>query len=120
MAYNDLTTTQKESIQALSNVLRPITGELARLLEHFQALVSYYTGNVETILGELQSTDEIPNASGLAGAQSLTKEQFVNLMGYIITSSATADGSAGSLNTNYHRSLYARACGPMNMIEEAE
>jgi len=116
MAYADLTDEQKEAVQALSQIVRPLSGELARLLEKFQAVVAYYAGNVETTLGELQASDVIPNTSGLAGAQDLTNEQFANLVGYMITASATADGSAGSLNTNYHRALYASACGPGNLI----
>lgn len=116
MAYAQLSDEQKAAVRALSNTVRPLAGEWARLLEKFQAVVAYYTGNVETILGELLATDEIPNATNLAGAQSLTKEQLVNLVGYMIVASATPDGSAGSYNTNYHRALYARACGPDNLI----
>ena len=118
MAYADLTTEQKASVQSLLLLVRPLTGELARLLEKFQAVVAGYTGNVDTILTSLQATDAIPNTTDLAGAESLTKEQFVNLVGYMIVASATPDGSAGSLNTNYHRSLYARACGPVNLIAQ--
>lgn len=114
MAYADLTAEQKASVQALSQLVRPLSGELARLLEKFQAVVSYYSGNVETILGELQTSDVIPNESGLAGAQDLTKEQFVNLVGYMITAANTAEGAP--MNSNYHRALYAIACGPNNMI----
>lgn len=117
MAYEDLTAAQKASVQALSAVVRPLAGELARLLEQFQAVVAYYSGNVETILAELQAADEIPNETGLAGAQALTKTQFANLVGYMVSASATADNAAGSYNTNYHRALYASACGPENMIE---
>ena len=116
MAYVDLTQAQKDSVQAMCLLVRPLSGELGRLLEKFQAVVSYYTGNVETILGDLQSSDEIPNATGLTGAQALTKEQLVNLVGYMITMCATPDASSGSYNTNYHRALYARACGPGNLI----
>jgi len=116
MAYADLTTEQKDAVQALCQLVRPLSGEFGRLLEKFQAVVAYYTGNVETVLSELQLSDEIPNTSGLTGAQSLTKEQFVNLIGYMIVASATPDGSSGSLNTNYHRALYAKACGPSNLI----
>ena len=116
MAYEDLTQEQQASIQALSQVVRPLTGEFAKLLAKFQVAVSYYVGNVETILAGLDASDLIPNTSGLAGAQDLTKEQFVNLMGYLIASSATPDGSSGSFNTNYHRALYVRAAGPENIM----
>lgn len=118
MAYADLTTEQKQSVQAMCQLVRPLSGELGRLLEKFQAVVAYYTGNVETILGELDNADVVPNESGLAGAQSLTKEQLVNLVGYFIVMAATPDGSSGSYNTNYHRALYAKACGPSNLLVE--
>jgi len=118
MAYSDLTPEQKASVQALSAVVRPLAGDFSRLLEEFQAVVAYYVGNVETVLAALDAGDAIPNETDLAGAQSLTKSQFVNLVGYMISASATADGAAGSYNTNYHRALYAAACGPENMIEE--
>ena len=116
MAYADLTQAQKDSLQAMCLLVRPLSGELGRLLEKFQAVVAYYSGNVETILGELQASDLVPNESGLAGAQGLTKEQLVNLVGYFIVMCATADGASGSYNTNYHRALYAKACGPTNLL----
>jgi hypothetical protein len=116
MAYNDLTAEQKAAVDAMGVLVRPLTGELARLLEKFQAVVAGYTGNVETILGDLQASDAIPNTTGLTGAQSLTKEEFVNLVGYMIVMCATPDASSGSYNTNYHRALYAKACGPSNLI----
>ena len=68
------------------------------------------------MLAGLDASDLIPNTSGLAGAQDLTKEQFANLMGYLIVSSATPDGSSGSFNTNYHRGLYVQAAGPGNIM----
>ena len=116
MAYNDLTAEQKQSVQAMCQLVRPLSGELGRLLEKFQAVVAYYSGNVESILAALQASDVVPNESGLAGAQNMTKEQLVNLVGYFITLCATPDGSSGSYNTNYHRALYAKACGPVNLI----
>jgi len=116
MAYADLTTEQKDSVDALGVLVRALSGELARLLEKFQAAVAYYTGNVETILGTLDGSDVIPNTSGLTGAQSMTKTELVALLGYMIALSATAEGASGSANTDYHRALYAKACGPGNMI----
>lgn len=118
MAYADLTTEQKASVDAMLALVRPLSGELARLLEKFQAVVSYYSGNVETILGTLLDADAIPNQTGLAGAQSMTKAEVVTLVGYLITACATPDGSSGSYNTNFHRSLYAKAAGPDNLIQE--
>lgn len=117
MAFGDLTQEQQDSVQALCGMARPLAGELARVLEKFQAVVAYYSGNVETILALLDGADEIPNATGLVGAQAMTKTELVNLVGYLITASATADGASGSYNTNYHRALYAKACGPENLVQ---
>jgi hypothetical protein len=116
MTYDELTADQKAEVQALANLARPLAGELARLLEKFQAVVAGYVGNTENVLGLLGASDLVPNTSGLTGAESLTKEQMINLIGYMITASATADGASGSYNTNYHRALYALACGPGNLI----
>ena len=118
MSYASLTEEQRESVDALCVMVRPLAGELARTLEKFQGVTSYWTGNVETILGALQSSDVIPNTTGLAGAQGLTKAELTNLIGYMITASATADGASGSYNSNYHRSLYAKAAGPINIVNE--
>lgn len=116
MAYADLTTEQKASIQALAQVMRGMSGELARLLERMQVVSAYYVGNVENDISSLDGSDLIPNTSGLEGAEDLTKAEFQNLAGYFIVASTTADGTTGSYNSNYHRALYARACGPINMI----
>jgi len=93
-----------------------LAGELARLLEKCQAVTAAYVGNVEVDLAAKPSDYVVENTSGLAGADDVTKEQFVNLVGYMIVASATADGSSGSLNSNYHRALYARAAGAENML----
>lgn len=115
MAYADLTTEQKETVDALDMALRQQLVTLVPTLEAMQAIVAYYTGNAETVLAELQSSDVVPTKCTYAGCQDLTKEQLVNLCGYLIVASATGDGASGSLNTNYHRALYARAIGPERM-----
>lgn len=118
MPFASLTQEQQDNVQALCAVARPLTGEFARLLEKFQAVVAGYSGNVETILGQLDNADVIPNATDLAGAQGMTKAELVNLIGYMIVACATPDGSSGSFNTNYHRSLYVKAAGAANLIVE--
>ena len=116
MAYIDLSDEDKAAIQAMATVARALAGELARVLEKIEAVVAYYTGNVETMLGKLAASDLIPNTSGLTGAQDMTKSELVNLVSYFITASARPDNSSGSYNTKYHRALYAKACGPENLI----
>lgn len=116
MPFAELTPEQQAAVNECATQTRAIAGELARCLEHAQAVVSYYVGNVEGMLAGLDGADLIPNASGLSGAQGLTKTELVNLIGYLITASATGDGASGSYNTNYHRALYAKACGPGGIL----
>ena len=115
MAYADLTDDQKASIQALSTFMRGLSSEWAKVLEKAQAIAAYYTGNVETDMASLDSADEIPQTTGLAGAEPLTKADFATLVGYFLVASDAADGASGSYNTPYHRALYSRACGPGNV-----
>lgn len=118
MAYADLTTEQKASVQALLQLVRPLTAEHIRTLEKMQAATAYYGGNVETILGELQNGDVIPNESGLAGAQSVTKSELVTQIGFFINASSNASvpNAEGSYNTAFHRALAAKLAGPDNLI----
>ena len=115
MSYADLTPEQKETVDALDMALRQQLTEFAPMLEKMQAIVAYYVGNAETVLGELQSSDVVPTKCTYAGCQDFTKEQLVNLAGYFIAASATGDGASGSYNTNYHRALYAKGIGPERM-----
>lgn len=116
MLYSELTAEQKDEIQGLMNLARPLAGELARLLEKFQGVVSGYVGNTEDLIGLLDAGELIPNTTGLSGAEALTKEEAQNLIGYLIVASNTGDGVTGSYNSNYHRGLYSKAVGPGNII----
>lgn len=115
--YADLTDEQKATVQALANMARTTAGEIARLCNHCRAIANGYSGNVETMLGTISSGSEvIPNTTGLAGAQGLTKSELINLIGYMIVLSDPTDNASGSVNTNFHRGLYAKATGPVNLI----
>lgn len=116
MDYEDLTTEQKAAVQALSNFVRAASGELARLANHGRAVANLYAGNVETILALLDNPDVIPNATGFSGAQPLTKEELVNLVGYLMVLSDTGDNVTGSYNSNFHRGLFAKAAGIGNLV----
>ena len=108
MAYVDLTTEQQNSLQAWLAILRAAGGELARLNNHGSVLATEYAAVTSAILGELADGDIIPNVSGLAGAESLTKLEITTLIGYMQT--------AQSLDTATHRQLIAKAAGEANLI----
>ena len=114
MTYDELTAEQQAAVQALDAELRADLAALAKLLHRFRAVANYWAGNLETVVGSLTDGEAIPTGVGYAGAQPLTKGEFTTLVGYLMVASDTADNAAGSLNTNYHRALYAKAAGPGN------
>lgn len=118
MSYdNALSAEEKQALQTLLNMARADAGQLfAKLGNHGRAITAQYSGNVENILAKLGGSDLIPNTSGLAGAQAMTKDETVNLFGYFITESDPTDNASGSFNTNYHRSLFAKAGGAGNLL----
>lgn len=108
MAYADLTTEQKASLDAWMTLFRASAGELARVNNHLDAVNTEYLGSAGEVLALLQDTDVIPNASGLTGAEPMTKAQVVTVVSYV-------QGALG-YNTSAHRGNIARACGESNLI----
>lgn len=108
MAYADLTTEQKASLDAWMTLFRASVGELARVNNHLDAVNTEYNGAAGTILGLLDGSDIIPNASGLTGAEPMTKDQVVTVVSYI--------QGVLAYNTSDHRGNIAAACGESNLI----
>lgn len=122
MEFDALSADDKAAVLALVKLLRTVAMEFAKLGNHGRAVANGWAGNVESIVNTLAAEAVIPippdgpGATGLAGAQPLTKAQLTTLVGYAIDFSATTDNAAGSYNTNFHRGLYARAAGAVNTI----
>lgn len=108
MAYADLTTEQKASLDSWMLLFRATCGELARVNNHGDAVNIEYNGSAGEVLALLQDTDAIPNTSGLAGAESMTKAQIVTVVSYL--------QGVLAYNTSAHRGNIARACGEANLI----
>lgn len=108
MAYADLTTEQKASLNSWMGLFRASCGEIARVNNHLDAVNVDYNGAVGTILGLLENTDVIPNASGLDGAEPMTKAQVITCVSYM-------QGILG-YNTAAHRGNLALGCGETNLI----
>lgn len=96
-------------VLAFMRLLRSGSGELARTNNHLQVAFDMYWGQAKAVIDTLDAGVEIPNQSGLDGAEALTKEEVQdNLMAYITT--------VLSVNTTAHRQQIGKACGPVNMI----
>jgi hypothetical protein len=108
MAYADLTTEQKQSVDDFMAMVRPFCGELARVHNHGAAAFTQYWATISTIMGELQDADEIPNKTGLAGAVGVTKAQVAVILAWM--------ESLATINSESNRQLMAKACGGVNLI----
>jgi len=81
--WDDLTTEQQAVVNAwMTQLLRPVAGELARVLYHLNLTKAAYTGpaDVAGIVGSLDSNAVIPNEGGLAGAVPVTKAQLTPML----------------------------------------
>jgi hypothetical protein len=114
--YASLSDSDKLKIKQLVDPMRSFAGELARVCNHGRAIASKWSGDVETIVGTLDSNSVVPNTSNETGAVDLTKEQIQNLAGYFITLSDPTDNATGSYNSNYHRALFVKAIGLLNTL----
>jgi hypothetical protein len=108
MAYNDLTSDQKNVLSEYVRLLRAWCGEQARTNNHGDALNTDYS-QVQAIMDLLANEDVIADGSGLAGAASLTKAEVVSITAHV-------QGILSGFNTLGHRQLWAKACGPSNLI----
>lgn len=108
MAYGDLTAEQKAVLTDYVRNLRAWAGEQARTNNHSDTLNLGYN-NMGAIFAALGDSEEIPDASGLGGAQTLTKAEVVTLTAHV-------QGILTNYNTANHRALWAKAAGPSNLI----
>lgn len=115
-AYESLTTEQKAAIQSFANNLRAFGGELARLGNHAAAIRDSYDAHISALNALIDANAVIPNTSGFAGVDSLTKEELAAL--YLLVKDFLTDLSSytGGLNTAVIRQKLAQAAGVANVI----
>jgi hypothetical protein len=118
-AWNALTQQQRDEITDLLKAVRSHAGQVARAHALGRAIASKYVGNVETTLSSLDAGD-IPVYNASVGEEPLSKADLITLVGYAMTASETPDNSSGSYNTNYHRSLYVKAAGLFNTLQQGQ
>ena len=108
MAYNDLSTEQKQSVDDFMSMLRPWCGEFARVHNHGAACYTQYWATISSVMSELQDADVIPNKTGYAGAEGITKAQIGTILAWI--------GDVATTNSEANRQLMATAAGGMNLV----
>ena len=108
--WNDLTQEQKVTFSAwMDQLLRPVAGELARVLYHLNVTKVAYTATAAEIFALLDGNAEIPNTGGLSGAIPLSKTELTPMLGALAV-----------LLTDYYteadQELYVTLAGGPNVI----
>lgn len=107
-AYTDLTDAQKAQLAALERNTRGWLNSLAALLVQARALDAAWAASNggDSIVGSLDAAEVVPNSSGIAGAQNLTKEEWQQLRSAGLTDFLT------TYDTDAVRRVIAKAAGP--------
>jgi len=114
--YASLSQEEKDLCAAYTNMLRAWAGEQARANNHAAAIDADWVAQISTIINSLDVGEVIPNASGLAGAASLTEGEATTLTSHcqnILTDMST---HSSGFNTAGFRQAWTKACGATNMI----
>lgn len=100
--YASLSTTDKAIVDNTTNLLRASAGELARILNRIKAITD--DTNATGLVTSLDNGQVIPNTSGLAGADDLTKEEVVSLYTLL-------NGIKTTYDTTQNRAALSKAAG---------
>ena len=106
--YDSLTQDQKDQLAALERNTRGWLNGLARLLVEARALDAAWAASNggDAIVAGLDVGAVVPNSSGIAGAQNLTKEEWVQMRTAGLGDFLTA------YDTDAVRRVIAKAAGP--------
>lgn len=83
MLYAALTSDQKALCQSFMDSFRPIFGAFARDLEKMQVMKDFYATGVDAAINSLDAAALIGTTTGLAGAQTLAKEDIQTYMNVV-------------------------------------
>lgn len=105
--YASYTAQQQAIVQNTCNLVRGGCSELARIFNHTKAIAD--DTNAVSLVAGLDSTEIIPNTSGLAGADDLTQAQLVALYTLL-------NGIRTTYDTSGNRAAMSRGCGINSML----
>lgn len=106
-AYEALPQHERGVINEFQRNVRAWSGELARLMNHAEALRSYWDGAASDAMALLAADDEIPPDGG-GGRDRLKKSEIMTFAAFIDSTLAQ--------NTAENRELWARMGGPDNLL----
>jgi hypothetical protein len=90
--------------------MRSLTGELARLMDRMASVQVAWTNTVAALVTSLDAGSIVPDNTGLAGAQPMTREEVITMGSTNFANALTTFNSAGA------RALYVKTVGPLNAV----
>lgn len=105
--YASLSAEDKAVVDNFTNIMRTTAGEFARALNHMNAIAQ--DSNAVAIFQTLDAGEYVPNRSGLAGADSMTKAELQSVF-------LVFDALVTSHNTTANRNAWTKMAGIVNMI----
>lgn len=93
--YDSLSTPDKAVVQNTTSLIRAACGEMARIWNRIKAIAD--DSNAVALVTSIDAGETIPNTSGLAGADDITRAELVtvyNLINGIRTTHDTAPNRA--------------------------
>lgn len=105
--YSELSAQDQAIVQNTVNLLRSGAGEIARVFNHLKAIAD--DANAVALVTSLDASEVIPNESGLAGADDLTRTEVVALYTALNSIRTTND-------TAQNRAAWSKAAGINGML----
>lgn len=105
--YSSLNAQDKLIVDNTVNLLRASAGEIARVFNHLVAIAA--DTNAVALVTSLDAGEVIPNTSGLAGSDELTRTEVVALY-TALNAIRTANDTAGN------RAAWSKAAGINGML----
>ena len=108
--YDDLTDAQKQEVDDIMRLIRPIGGTFAQSAQKAGVIIQGYNASAKAIIDTLDPGSEIPNKTDLAGAQPMTVEDVDSMVSDLTEVSS-------SFGTDEKLAIYIKAAGINSVIE---
>ncbi len=100
--YDSLSAEDKAVVQNVVNLMRAGAGEIGRVFNHYQAIAN--DTNATGLVVSIDAGETIPNTSGLAGADDMTRAELVSMWTDFVAMRSTYDIAA-------NRAAWSKAAG---------
>jgi len=108
--YDDLTDAQKQEVDDIMRLIRPVGGTFAQSAHRAGVIIQGYDASTKAIIDSLDAGSEIPNKTDLSGAQPMTVEDVGSMVDDLTEVSS-------SFGTDAKLSVYIKAAGINAVIE---